>query len=198
MPPISILVVDDHPALRAGLEGLLSQEPGFRHLGAVDDEPQLMDAMQRLRPDVVVLDYALGRGDGLSACFRLKQRRDAPGVVLYSGYVDHVFAVPAAVAQADAIVAKSAPVEELLTAIREVAAGEAEVPHPDPELMQAASARLHDEDLPVLGMLLARVPVPEIAETLDTTAPDIRSRALRIIGEMQAADRTGDTEAAIA
>lgn len=191
MSPISILVVDDHPALRAGLRGLLEHEPGICSVRMVADEREMFRAVQQRRPDVVVLDYALGRGDGLSACFRLKQRPDPPAVVLYSGYADDVFAVPAAVAQADAAVPKSAPVEDLLEAIRAAAAGQTAVSHPDPELMHAASARLHDDDLPVLGMLLVRVPVPEIAETLDTTPADVRARGLRIIGAMQAADRIG-------
>lgn len=191
MPPISILIVDDHPALRAGLEGLLGEEPGVRCVGAVADERQMMRAVVRDRPDVVVLDYALGRGDGLSACFRLKQRPNPPAVVLYSAYVDAAFAVPAAVAQADAVVAKSAPVDDLLSAIRSVASRRSTVPQPDPEVLHAASSRLDDDDLPVLGMLLARVPVPEIAATLDTTPADVRDRALRIIGGMQASDRIG-------
>jgi DNA-binding NarL/FixJ family response regulator len=168
----------------------------MRCAGAVAGERQMLAALERHRPDVVVLDYALGQGDGLTACFRLKQRAGAPGVVLYSAYADHVFAVPAAIAQADAIVAKSAPVDELLDAIRAVGAGRSTVPQPDPELLQAASSRFRADDLPVVGMLLARVPVPEIAETLDATPAGIRSRAMRIIGEMQARDRIGAAEAA--
>ena len=122
-PDVTVLVVDDHPALRAGLEQLLDQEPGYRLLGAVPSEAELAIGLGRHLPDVVILDYALTRGDGLSACFRLKQRPQPPGVILYSAYVDHVFAVPAALAQADAIVSKNAPVEDLLTAIKAVAAG---------------------------------------------------------------------------
>ena len=125
---VSVLVVDDHPALRAGLQQLLDQEPGYRLLGAVSSEAELAVALHRHRPDVVVMDYALTRGDGLSACFRLKQRPHPPGVVLYSAYVDDIFAVPAKLAQADAIVSKSDPVEVLLTAIDAVAARETQVP----------------------------------------------------------------------
>jgi NarL family two-component system response regulator LiaR len=159
-------------------------------MGAVPDERSMIAVMRHRRPDVVVVDYALDGGDGLSACFRLKQRPDPPGVVLYSGYVDEVFAVPAAVAQADAIVSKSAPVDRLLEAIRAAAGGGgAREVRPQPELMQAASSRLRDDDLPVLGMLFARLPVEEIAETLGASSSEIRGRALRIIGEMQAADR---------
>jgi DNA-binding NarL/FixJ family response regulator len=186
---LSVLVVDDHPALRAGLEQLLNQEPGYRLLGAVSSEAELAIALQRHRPDVVVMDYALTRGDGLSACFRNKQRPHPPGVVLYSAYVDDVFAVPATLAQADAIVSKNDSVEELLTAVNAVAAGESRVPPPDPELIEAASARLDAEDLPIVGMLFARVRVDDIATTLGIQAREVRARALRIIGEMQAHDR---------
>ena len=186
-----MLVVDDHPALRAGLTQLLAQEPGYRLLGAVSDEAELAVALRRERPDVVVMDYALTHGDGLSACFRLKQRSRPPGVVLYSAYVDDVFAVPATLAQADAIVSKSAPVEDLLHAIDAVAAGEAGLPAPDPEAIEASSARLRAEDLPIVGMLFAKVQVHDIAQTLDVAPADVRARALRIIGEMQAQDRRG-------
>lgn len=186
---VSVLVVDDHPALRAGLEQLLDQEAGYRLLGAVSSEAELAIALRRHQPDVVLMDYALTRGDGLSACFRLKQRPRPPGVVLYSAYVDDVFAVPATLAQADAIVSKSDPVEALLTAIAAVAAGESQMPSPDPELIEAASSRLDAEDLPIVGMLFARIRVDDIATTLGVEPREVRARALRIIGEMQAHDR---------
>jgi DNA-binding NarL/FixJ family response regulator len=188
-PAVSVLVVDDHPALRAGLEQLLDQEAGYRLLDAVSSEAELAIALQRDTPDVVVMDYALTRGDGLSACFRLKQRQHPPGVVLYSAYVDDVFAVPATLAQADAIVSKNDPVEVLLTAIDAVAAGESQVPSPNPELIEAASARLDAHDLPIVGMLFARVRVGDIATTLGVEPREVGARALRIIGEMQAHDR---------
>jgi DNA-binding NarL/FixJ family response regulator len=188
-PPVSVLVVDDHPALRAGLEQLLDQEPGFRLLGAVSSEAELAIALQRHRPNVVVMDYALTHGDGLSACFRLKQRPQPPGVVLYSAYVDDIFAVPATLAQADAIVSKNDPVAVLLAAIDAVAAGETQVPSPDPEVIEAASSRLEADDLPIVGMLFASVGVADIATTLGVEPREVRARALRIIGEMQAHDR---------
>jgi DNA-binding NarL/FixJ family response regulator len=187
--PITVLVVDDHPALRAGLKQLLDQEPCYRLLGAVATEAELALALRRERPDVLVLDYALARGDGLSTCFRLKQALRPPGVVLYSAYVDQVFAVPATLAQADAIVSKNANVDVLLSAIDAVAAGESEVPLPDAEAIEAASSRLLSDDLPILGMLFARMRVVEIAATLGLAPREVRSRALRIIGEMQAQDR---------
>jgi DNA-binding NarL/FixJ family response regulator len=191
-PPLSVLVVDDHPALRAGLEQLLDHEAAYRLIGAVSSEAELAIALRRQRPDVVVMDYALTRGDGLSACFRLKQRPRPPGVVLYSAYVDDVFAVPATLAQADAIVSKNDPVEVLLAAIDAAATGVSQVPSPDPELIEAASARLDADDLSIVGMLFARMRVDGIASTLGVEPREVRARALRIIGEMQAHDRRHD------
>src|SRR5688572_30049141 len=101
-PALNVLVVDDHPALRQGLVDLLGQEPGLRPVGALATEDEVIAHLLRGRPDVIVLDYALGRGDGLGICFRVKQLPDAPRVVLYSAYFDALFAVPASVAQADA------------------------------------------------------------------------------------------------
>jgi DNA-binding NarL/FixJ family response regulator len=185
---VRVLVVDDHPTLRAGLEGLLRNEPRVECVGALAGTEGLMSAVRDRRPDVVVLDYALGSADGLTTCFRLKQQPHRVAVVLYSAYVDGVFAVPAAIAQADATVSKSAPIDELLSAIHATAAGTQPRPAVDPELIQAACARLLTEDLPIATMLLAGTPVADIADIFDTTSADVRHRALRIIGRLQASD----------
>jgi DNA-binding NarL/FixJ family response regulator len=182
---VKVLVVDDHPALRAGLEGLLGHVDGLLFLGAVRDEQEAHAALAECRPDVVVLDHALARGDGLSACFRIKQLPGSPRVVMYSAYVDGVFVVPATLAQADGMVSKSAPVDELLAAIRAVAVGERRMPTLDREAMRAASSRLEATDLPIVGMLLARVRIDEIADALGVHSDEICSRALRLIGALQ-------------
>jgi DNA-binding NarL/FixJ family response regulator len=186
---IRVLVVDDHPAVRAALEGLLVGERGFECVATLAETNGLLEAVSEVRPDVVVLDYALGTDDGLTACFRVKQQKSPPAVVLYSAYVDRVFTVPAAIAQADATVSKSAPVGDLLSAIRDVASGRLRRPALDNELVQAASARLLTDDLPIAAMLLSATPVADIATIVDTSVADVRRRALRIIGRLQAGNR---------
>jgi DNA-binding NarL/FixJ family response regulator len=193
---VKVLVVDDHSALREGLDGLLREEDGFLCLGALPGVYGLEPKIESLRPDVVLLGYALEQDDGLSVCFRIKQRRDPPGVVLYSAHVDPVFAVPATLAQADAIVSKAAPVDDLLGVVRRVAQGARQMPPLFPDAMSAASSRLAAEDLPIAGMLFSRVTVREIAETLGVHPQEVRSRALKIISELQARDRiVGDADA---
>jgi len=186
---IRVLVVDDHPAVRAGLEGLLIGERGFECVATLAETNGLLDAVSEFRPDVVVLDYALGTDDGLTTCFRVKQQNTPPAVVLYSAYVDRVFTVPAAIAQADATVSKNAPVGQLLGAIRNVASGGLTRATLDHELIAAASARLLTDDLPIAAMLLSATPVAEIADIVDIPVTEVRRRALRIIGRLQAGNR---------
>lgn len=179
-------MVDDHPALRQGLEGLLTAEPGFACVGATAADDLWAGVVNRARPDVVVLDPTTRRRRGLAACFWLKQTQAPPGVVVYSARPDPLFAYSAAVAQADATVSKSAPVHELLTVIGRVAAGHATPATLDAELRHAASARLPQQDLPIAGMLLARVPIPAIADVLGLAPSEVYVRALHIISLMQA------------
>lgn len=196
--PIRVVVADDHPALRAGLVGLLRGEDRFTPVGTVTGPERLAPALAELRPDVVVLDYAFGRGNGLRECFRIKQRPAPPRVVLYCSHVDPVFAVPARLAQADAMVSKAAPVVDLLATIEAVAAGRPVLPVPGPDALEAAFARLDQRDLPVAGMLMAQTSAAEIAATLGEPADAVVAQALRLIGTLQAAEAPPLPVAAVA
>lgn len=81
---IRVLVVDDHPVLRAGLEAVLRAEPGFVPVGAAADGHEALRLVRRTRPDVVVLDRRLGDEDGLALCRALRAEPAAPQVVLYT------------------------------------------------------------------------------------------------------------------
>jgi DNA-binding NarL/FixJ family response regulator len=189
-----VIVVDDHAAVRLGLQRVLTREAGFEALAAVRDEHGLRAVIGDVEPDVVVVDYGLTCGDGLLVCHRLKQRRPAPGVVVYSAYAGPALTVPAVIAQADAVVHKAEPVEALLDAIRRVATGERLLRTPSPELMHAATARLAPEDMPVVAMLIDGARDDEIAETLqlDGGEPDaiaMEHRVRRIIGRLRLRSR---------
>src|SRR5436190_7314792 len=69
---IRVLVVDDHPVLRAGLEAVLRTEPGFVCVGTAADGHELLAALRHTRPDVVLLDWRLGEEDGLALCRTLR------------------------------------------------------------------------------------------------------------------------------
>src|SRR3954447_6380447 len=81
---IRVLVVDDHPVLRAGLEAVLRAEPGFVCVGVAGDGASMTQALDRTVPDVVVLDRHLGDADGLVLCSEVRAVERAPQVVIYT------------------------------------------------------------------------------------------------------------------
>jgi two-component system response regulator DesR len=182
---ISVLVVDGHPAVRGGLDALLGREPDIECVAAVAGTGELWALLRSARPDVVVLDPAVDRGEGMFACFRIKHRGGAPGIVLYTATADRGFSVPASVAQADEIVVKGAPADELLAAIRRLASGARAPARLDPELVDAACARLDASDLPVARLLVGARPVAEIAARLGVRPPEVWVAALRILRRLQ-------------
>jgi DNA-binding NarL/FixJ family response regulator len=115
---IRVLVVDDHPVLRAGLEAVLRSEPGFVCVGTAGDGHELLAALRRTRPDVVLLDVRLNDEDGLALCRTLRAETAPPQVVLYTASVDEDLVVGAAAAGAHAVLEKGADIDELFDALR--------------------------------------------------------------------------------
>src|SRR4051812_26421279 len=103
---IRVLVVDDHPVLRAGLEAVLRAEPGFVCVGVAADGAAMTQALDRTAPDVVVLDRHLGDADGLVLCAELRAAERAPQVVIYTADWDPDLDARARAAGATGAVAK--------------------------------------------------------------------------------------------
>jgi DNA-binding NarL/FixJ family response regulator len=115
---IRVLVVDDHPVLRAGLEAVLRAEPGFVCVGVAADGAAMAQAMERTAPDVIVLDRHLGDVDGLQLCAALRAAYGGPQVVIYTADWDPDLDTRARAAGAAATVAKERAVDELFDALR--------------------------------------------------------------------------------
>jgi DNA-binding NarL/FixJ family response regulator len=173
---IRVILVDDHPAMRAGLTAVLRSEPGIVALGAASSADDLPLTLNRTRPDVVLLDYHLPGTDGLTICRQLKRTVPAPAVLLYSAYADASLVVPALLAGADGMLHKSAPAPELFDAIRTVARGDRVLPPVDREMLEAAGAELDPQDLPILGMTIEGTPPAEIAATLRLDPAELSGR----------------------
>jgi DNA-binding NarL/FixJ family response regulator len=182
---IRILLVDDHPALRAGLTAVLRAEPGLVPLGTAADEEELWPALHRTKPDVVILDYHVPPADGLQLCRRMKRSIPAPKVLLYSAYADASLVIPSMLAGADGVVNKGAPANELYDAIRTVARGDRVIPPLSRELLDDANSRLDPADLPILGMALDGTPENEIARTLGLSADEMTHRMDRMISRLK-------------
>ena len=173
---IKLLLVDDHMAVRAGLNVLLRAEPGLIGVGAFGGAPEALDAARREQPDVVLVDYHLPDGDGLSLCRSLKRLQPPPAVLVYSAFASGRLALAALVAGADGVLEKGASADELFDAIRNVAAGRPLSFFAAQEQFAVGAAALAAEDLPILGMRAERIPVVEIASTLRVSPADVEAR----------------------
>jgi len=182
---LRVAVLDDHPAVLTGLRRLIDSEPDLVVAAVASSTAELARELDGVRPDVLILDYELPRGDGLSHCAHIKRRPHAPRVIVYSAYAGPALTLAARAAQADGVIDKAAPVPGLVSAIRRVADGEEAMDPIAREVFEAAVARLDDEDLPVLAMLLDREPLDSIADALRADRADVGRRAQRIVGRLR-------------
>jgi DNA-binding NarL/FixJ family response regulator len=188
VPPerIRVAIVDDHEAVRAGLERVLRGQPWIDVVASHADDRRLLAQMDRRHVDVAVLDYNLGAADGLDLTLRIKQRFSPPAVTIYSGYAGAGIALAAAAAGADALVSKADPVRRLVETIARVARGERTMAEPSRDMRALACSRLRPDDLAVLSLLLERVRVEEIGLVLGLDSQEAMRRARRVVAMLQA------------
>ena len=183
--PRRLLVVDDHPAMRAGLRDLLMDQPDFTVVAATDTAEAALDIAERDWIDVAVVDYQLGGRNGLWLSRKLKRLPHPPAVLIYSAYTDGVLAAAAVVAEADAIVSKATLGSELCDAIRSVAAGRRHMPLPPPGVAESLRRRLDDQEVAIFGMLLAGIPPAEVSSILDIPAARLESRLWTMLRRLE-------------
>jgi DNA-binding NarL/FixJ family response regulator len=181
-----IAVIDPQPAVRAGLSMLLRTEPGLVPVGAAIGAHDGAELVERLRPDVVLLEPHLLDGDGLGLCRRLRAGRDGPRVLLYASEPDGTLGLLARVAGADGLVDKTTDPHELFRAIRTIVRGGVALPEVDAATLDAAAHRIDPEDLALLAMLAGRTPAGEVAETLHIDRRGMSRRIERLIGRLRA------------
>lgn len=181
-----IAIVDPQPAVRAGLTILLRTEPGLVPIGAATGAGDAPELVERLRPDVVLLEHHLLDGDGLSLCRRLKALPGPPHVILYTADPEGTLVLLARVACADGLVDKAADPKELFEAIRVVARGGSALPPLEPEQLDAAAHRIDPEDLALLAMLADGTPASDAADTLRLDRRKVGRRIERLLGRLRA------------
>lgn len=177
----TLLIVDDHAAVRAGVEALVAPEPDLRVVGAAADARTALEIAELARPDLALIDLHLPGEDGLHLCLRLDAREHRPRLIVYSAFADDLLAVVATLAGADGIVSKDSDPSELLAVLRATAAGSRPGLVPAPRAMGTVGAALELRDLPILGMLVHGTAPDEIAETLGLTSGELSARRWAIL-----------------
>ncbi len=185
LAPTRLLVVDDHPAVRAGLRELLANEPDFHVVAAVETAELAVEIAGREPIDVAVVDYQLGGRNGLWLSRKLKRLPEPPAVLVYSAYTDGVLSAAAVVAEADAIVSKGSIGSELCQEIRWAAAGERHLPALPPRLAESLRRRLDHEEQAIFGLLLAGFEPAEVAVTLGLAPGTMESRLWELLQRLE-------------
>jgi len=151
--PLRLLVVDDQALMRAGFRMILEAQPDLRVVAEAADGLEAIEAAALHRPDVILMDIRMPRMDGVEATRRLHGHR----VLILTTFNLDEYVVEALRAGASGFLLKDAPPEELVRAVRVVAAGDA-------LLSPAVTRRLLDRV--VTRLPAAPAPVPAVLDEL--------------------------------
>jgi DNA-binding NarL/FixJ family response regulator len=193
----TVLLADDHTILAEGLVGLLKDR--FDVVGTVGDGPALIEAAQRLRPDVIVADLTMPGMSGLEAVERVKQRGVKSRIVILTMHGEAMIAARAMRAGASAFLLKQSAGEELLTAIEEVLQGRKYItPAVTNDVIEAlqrhadeARIELTPRQLDVLRLIVEGQRMKEIASTLGVSPRTVETHKyemMRTLGAQSTAE----------
>ena len=178
---IRTLIVDSHPALRAGVKVVLEAEGDLVVVGDTGLQEELLPLLRRTRPDVVLLDCHPPILAGLRACRLAKCLLPAPRVLIYSSHADARSRVAARVAGANGLLGKNASALDLVQAIRAVHGGAQLFERIRPDDLQEATQLLDQQEAQILEMLLRRRPPSEIAVALGVPLASVDRRVSDIL-----------------
>ena len=203
---IRILLVDDQPLLRTGFRMILSAEPDLQVVGEAGEGAAAVELARRLRPDVVLMDIRMPGMDGIQATRALAGPgvEDPLKVLMLTTFGQDEYVVESLRAGASGFLLKDAPAEDLVEAIRVIAAGEALLaPSVTRRLLDRVASRLppaHDNKVPALSELTERemevlklvargLSNAEIAERLVVSETTVKTHVSRILGKLDLRDR---------
>lgn len=121
---IRVVLADDHAVVRAGLRALFSRHPDIEIAGEASDGREAIEAVERHRPDVLLLDLSMARLNGVEALRRVRASFPATRVLVLSMHAGPEYVRPALRAGASGYVVKGAGLDSLVEALRAVAAGD--------------------------------------------------------------------------
>lgn len=126
---ISVVLADDHLVVRQGTRRMLEEYPDLDVVGEAGDGQEALDMVERLRPDVLVLDVRMPKLSGVDVVRRLKELSSPTGVLVLSAYDDDEYILALMEAGAAGYLLKTARIDDVVEAIRSIHQGEA-VLHP--------------------------------------------------------------------
>ena len=190
---ITCLAVDDHPAVREGLELLLDGTEDIELVDAVASGEDALSVLGRHSPKVVIVDVRLPGIDGISTVKRIAEEAPGSGTVVFSAYGDKRLLSDAIAAGARGYVMKGSPPEDLIRAIRTVSDGDAFVdPSLSPALLMTqgvAEAPLSEREREILQLLAEGLHTEQVAARIGLSGETVKSDTKRAITKLEADGR---------
>ncbi|KOV75244.1 MULTISPECIES: response regulator transcription factor [unclassified Streptomyces] len=202
--PVTVLLVDDEPLVRAGLRAVLEAQPDIEVAGEAADGAAVIPLVRRLRPDVVAMDVRMPLMDGIEATRAvLRTVAEPPKILVVTTFEDDEYVYEALRAGADGFLLKRARPAEIVHAVRLVAEGESLLFPASVRRLAARygdgarpartvleRARLTEREAEVLRLMARGLSNAEIAARLVVGAETVKSHVSAVLAKLGARDRT--------
>ena len=195
-----VVVVDDHPIVRAGLRAVLAESPELEVVGDAGTAAEALVVCQRTEPDVVLLDMRLPDRSGIEVCRELKLRRPEAKVLFLTSYGDEANVLTGLTAGAEGYLLKTILGTDIAGSVAKVAAGGCVL---DPQVTRqvltrlsvlptprSEAARLTEGELKLLHGVAQGLLNKEIAEALGVAEKTVRNQLTRVFEKLGVTTRT--------
>lgn len=201
MPPLRVLLVDDHEVVRGGIASLLRSTEDIVVAGEAGSVREAIDEAERTRPDVVVMDVRLADGSGIEATREIRARRPKTQVLMLTSFADDEALFASIMAGASGYVLKQVKSGELVRAIRAVGRGESLL---DPAVTKSVLdrlrrgkhlmkdeklARLSPQEERILSLVAKGKTNKEIGEELHLAEKTVKNYVSSILSKLEVARR---------
>ncbi len=195
MSPIRVLIADDHAIVRSGLRLLMEAQAGIEVLGEADSAQSALEKCRELQPDVLTLDLSMRGTPALQALPSLRQACPKMRVLVLTMHSDAAYLRAAMAAGCHGYLLKSAADEELVAAIRELAAGRTyvDLAFDDPTRLAVGEPvdeqRLSERERQVLELLAYGLTNQEIAKRLFLSVKTVETYRSRLMEKLHLTNR---------
>jgi two-component system, NarL family, response regulator len=195
-PPIRIVIVDDHPAIKSGLIATLEPELDMQVVGTAATSSEAVKIWREHQPDITLMDLSLkGGGDGIEAIRQIRKEFSAAKIIVFSALTGDEDVYQALQAGAVTFLTKETPDEQLVETIRDVHAGGRPVP---PDIARKLADRitqpsLSAREVEVLSLVAKGLRNKEIGGALSISEDTVQGHMKHILSKLGVNDRTRAT-----